>query len=206
MNPNVDRWRRTLAQVLTQALNTPVVAGAMVTWLMFKLPGDVPGRLTGWGYSLLFLTVIPLLSVLFYIPFAGEDWKHVLRRQRIASFVFMAVSYPVGLVVVHFIGAPKIYEALLTSYVGVVLGLIVINLFYKASGHAAGVAGPVSAVLYLRGWMALPVLALIPLVGWARVQVKGHTAMQIVAGTILSALTTLIVLGVYGMQPGMLAH
>ena len=130
-------WPQVLAQVLTQALNTPIVAGAAITWIMFQLPGNLPGRLAGWGYAMLFLTVIPLLSLLFYIPWSGATWKQVLRRQRVAAFVFMAASYPVGLLVLGLTGAPMVYVAILTSYVAVVLGLILVNLFYKASGHAA---------------------------------------------------------------------
>jgi membrane-associated phospholipid phosphatase len=194
-------WRVILAQIVTQLLNAPVVSAVIVTWIMFQLPGNVPGRLAGWGYTLLFLSGIPLLSLLFYIPWNGANWKQVLRRQRVASFAFMAVSYPIGLLVVHLTHAPVVYEAIVTSYVAVVMGLILINKFYKASGHAAGVAGPISALIFLYGWVATPFLALLPLVTWARVRTKGHTVGQIVVGSCLSIACTLAVLGLYGFTP-----
>ena len=58
---------------------------------------------------MLFLTIIPMLGRLFYIPLHGTSWKQVLHRQRAASFVFMAASYPVGLLILDLTGAPKIY-------------------------------------------------------------------------------------------------
>jgi membrane-associated phospholipid phosphatase len=197
--------RQVLAQILTQALNTPIVAAVAVTWVMFQLPGDLPGRWAGWGYALLFLTIIPLLSLFFYIPLHSANWKQVLHRQRVASFVFMAVSYPVGLLVLNLIGAPKIYVAILTSYVAIVVGLILVNLFYKASGHAAGVTGPVVALVFLCGWIALPLLVLLPLVGWARVQLHDHTVGQIVVGGLLSAVITLLTFVLYGFPVGVLS-
>jgi len=84
----------------------------------------------------------------------------------------------------------------------VVLGLILVNIFFKASGHAAGVAGPVSALIYLYGLIATPLIALIPLTMWARVKAKGHTLSQTVVGTILSAAITVAILIAYGFQPG----
>lgn len=195
---------RIVAQVLTQALNTPIVAAGAITWIMFLLPGDLPGRLAGWGYALLFLTVIPLLSLFFYIPWKGASWKQVLRRQRVASFVFMAASYPVGLLVLNLVRAPTVYVAILTSYVAVVLGLILVNLFYKASGHAAGVAGPIAALLFFKGWIALPFVALLPLVAWARIQLRDHTLGQTIVGGLLSAAITILTLVLFGLHGGAL--
>jgi membrane-associated phospholipid phosphatase len=205
--PSVQKkWTATAAQILTQLLNSPVVAAVAVTWVMLRLPADEPGRLAGWGYSLLFLTGIPLLSLFFYIPFKATDRRQVLHRQRVAHFAITAVSYAVGLWVIGATHAPRVYQALMASYVAVVLGLVAINTFYKASGHAAGVVGPVSALIYLRGWIAIPLLALLPLVAWARMQLKGHTLGQLVVGGALSAVATLLALAFYHLPAGLLAH
>jgi membrane-associated phospholipid phosphatase len=88
------------------------------------------------------------------------------------------------------------------TYVIVVLGLILVNIFFKASGHAAGVAGPVSAMIYLYGLIATPLIALIPLTMWARVRTKGHTLSQTIVGALLSATITVTVLFLYGFRPG----
>lgn len=188
--------------VISHIVNTPFIAGAAITLLLFSLNPQVPQRLLGWSVSLVFLTIVPALSLLFYIPKRNEQWSSTEKRQRVMSFVFMAVSYPIGYAILKLLHAPPIYEAVMLSYVMVVLGLILVNLFFKASGHAAGVAGPVSALIYLYGLIATPLIALIPLTMWARVKAKGHTLSQTIVGTILSAAITVAILVAYGFRPG----
>jgi membrane-associated phospholipid phosphatase len=202
MSHRIERTRRIAGFVVSQIVNVPFVAGAAITLLLFGVCPDVPGRLIGWGVSILFLTLIPALSLLFYIPRRNEPWVSTERRQRVMSFVFMAVSYPIGFVVLKIVQAPPIFEAIMLTYVIVVLALIGVNLFFKASGHAAGVAGPVTALIYFYGVIAAPLIALIPLTMWARVKAKGHTLSQTVVGALLSAGVTTLVLLLYGFRPG----
>jgi len=194
---------RIAGEVLSQLLNVPILSGALLTFLFFKLPTNIPQRLAGFGWALLFISLIPLGSLFFYIPGKLRDWPRVIKRQRIASFVFMIVSYPIGFLVLRLTGAPRVYEAIAVTYTLVTLGLIVFNLGlrYKASGHAAGVAGPVAALIYIFGLIAAPLIALIPLTGVARIMAKGHNMWQTVAGALLSLATTALVLWAYGFMP-----
>jgi membrane-associated phospholipid phosphatase len=63
--------------------------------------------------------------------------------------------------------------------------------------HASGVAGPVTALIYVLGVVALPLLFLIVPVGWARIRLKAHTLAQVAAGALLTAVATWIQMGVY---------
>lgn len=202
MKQRMQRTYHNIGLVISQIGNVPFVAGAAITVLLFGLRPEVPQRLLGWGVSLIFLTVIPTLSLLFYIPCRSEPWASTEKRQRVMSFVFMAVSYPIGFVILKIIQAPVIFEAIMLTYVVVVLALILVNLFFKASGHAAGVAGPVSALIYFYGAIATPLIALIPLTMWARVRSKGHTLSQTLIGALLSAAVTIAALVFYGFRPG----
>jgi len=203
MAEKIKKIRRIIGQVLSQVLNVPILSGGLITFIFFKLPTDIPNRLSGFGWTLLFLSLIPLGSLFFYIPGGVKDKAKIIRRQRIASFVFMVVSYPLGWLVLRLTGAPRIYEAIAVTYTMVTLGLILINFVikYKASGHAAGVAGPVGALIYLFGLVATPLLALIPLTSWARVSTKGHNVWQTVVGALLSLGITALVLWAYGFFP-----
>ena len=198
-----NRVRRIVGEVLSQLLNVPVLSGALITFFFFRLPNDLPNRLPGYGWALLFLSIIPLCSLFFYIPGKLKDKARVIRRQRIASFVFMIVSYPIGFLILRLTHAPRIFEAMAITYTLVTLGLILLNfiLHYKASGHAAGVAGPVAALLFLFGLIATPFIALIPLTTWARVNAKGHNIWQTVVGALLSFGITALVLWLYGFLP-----
>ncbi len=203
MNEKYHNGRRIAGQVLSQVLNVPILSGALITFIFFRLPTNIPNRLSGFGWTLLFLSLIPLGSLFFYIPGGVKDKTKIIRRQRIASFVFMVVSYPLGWLVLWLTDAPRIYEAIAVTYTMVTLGLILLNfvLNYKASGHAAGVAGPVGALIYLFGLVATPLLGLIPLASWARVSTDDHNIWQTVVGALLSLGITTLVLWAYGFFP-----
>jgi hypothetical protein len=115
----------------------------------------------------------------------------------------MISSYPIGALVLYLIHAPRIFITITVVYTLVTVGLIVFNLFfrYKASGHAAGVTGPVISMVFLFGWLAAPLLVLLPLVTWARVSAKGHNVWQTVVGASLSLVITIIVLFSFGFLP-----
>jgi hypothetical protein len=197
-----SRFTRVLGEVLSQLLNVPLLSGALVTFAFFQLPSDIPNRLGGFGWALLFISLIPLTSLLFYIPGKLKDWKKIIKRQRTASFVLMIISYPVGFVVLRLVNAPRIFEAIAVNYTLITLGLIIFNLVlrYKASGHAAGVAGPVAAAMFFLGIPAAPLAALIPLTIFARMAAKGHDIWQLVTGAVMSISITVLVLIFYGFD------
>ena len=192
-----------LGEVLSQILNVPIISGLMVTYLFFKLPAGEPNALTGYLWAMVFICLIPLCSLFFYIPVKDEETQKTVHRQRVASFILMMVSYPVGWLVLSLTGSPRIFTAIAATYTFVTLGLIFFNLLlrYKASGHAAGVSGPVASMIYIYGLVATPLLALLPLVTWARLAAKGHNFWQTVVGAVLSALISASVLWVYGFTP-----
>jgi hypothetical protein len=194
---------RVIGEVLSQLLNVPMLSGALVTFIFFKLPTDLPNRVGGFGWALLFICLIPLCSLLFYIPGKDKNWPRIIKRQRTASFVLMIISYPIGFIVLRLIDAPRIFEALAVNYTLITLGLIVFNLIlrYKASGHAAGVAGPVAAMLYFFGLIATPLASLIPLTIFARIATKGHNFWELVTGSVMSMSITVLTLFLYGFNP-----
>ena len=194
---------RVIGEVLSQLLNVPLLSGALITFIFFHLPTDLPNRAEGFGWALLFISLIPLCSLLFYIPGRDKNWPKILKRQRNASFILMIISYPIGFIVLRLTDAPRIYEALAINYTLITLGLIVFNLIlrYKASGHAAGVAGPVAAVLYFFGLIATPLVSLIPLTIFARIAAKGHNIWELVTGSVLSISITVLTLFLYGFIP-----
>ena len=161
-----NKFRRIAGEVLSQLLNVPVLSGLLLIFLYFKLPPAEPNALKGLIWSLVFVCIIPLTSLFFYIPVHNEETKTTVHRQRVASFVMMMVSYPIGWLVLAQIHAPTIFTAMAATYTFVTLGLIVFNLLlhYKASGHAAGVSGPVASMIFLYGVIATPLLLLLPLV------------------------------------------
>jgi hypothetical protein len=203
INGQIRKILRIVGEVISQMLNVPILSGVMIIFLFFRLPIEIPHRVAGFSWAMLFLCLIPLASLFFYIPGRMRDWPKIIKRQRIASFVIMIVSYPIGFLILRLMHAPRIYEAVAATYTMVTLGLIFFNLIlrYKASGHAAGVAGPVGALVYFYGLIATPLLALLPLVTLARLFAKGHDVWQTVVGSLMSLVITVLVLRLYGFMP-----
>jgi hypothetical protein len=197
--------RKIVGEVISQVLNVPVLSGALATYLFSGIADPEPNRLTGYAWTMLFLCIIPLCSLFFYIPVKNEKRQVTVHRQRIASFVIMLISYPVGWLVLALIGAPRIFTAVAATYTFVTLGLVFFNylLHYKASGHAAGVSGPVAIMIYIYGILAAPLLVLLPLVTWARLAAEGHNLWQTVVGATMSGLISLGVLWAFGFSPFM---
>ena len=195
--------KQVVGEILSQLLNVPVLSGALTTYLFLRIPAQVPNRLTGYAWAMLFLCIIPLCSLFFYIPVKEEEKRVTVHRQRVASFVIMLISYPAGWVALALTGAPRIFTAVAAIYTFVTLGLIIFNLLlhYKASGHAAGVSGPVAIMIYIYGIVATPLLVLLPLVTWARLAAEGHNLWQTVVGATMSALISIGVLWAFGFSP-----
>ena len=195
--------KKLAGEILSQLLNVPVLSGALATYLFLRIPDSEPGRLPGYAWTMLFLCVIPLCSLFFYIPVKNEETQVTVHRQRVASFVIMLISYPIGWLVLALIGAPLIFTAVAAIYTFVTLGLIIINLLlrYKASGHAAGVSGPVAVMIYIYGIIATPLLLLLILATWARLAAEGHNLWQTVVGATMSVVISIGVLWAFGFSP-----
>ena len=195
--------KKVVGEILSQLLNVPVLSGALATFLFLQIPQSEPNLLNGYAWAMLFLCIIPLCSLFFYTPVRNEEKQKTARRQRVASFVIMLVSYPAGWLVLALIGAPRVFTAVAATYTFVTLGLIIINLLlhYKASGHAAGVSGPVAIMIYVYGIIATPLLVLLPLITWARLAAEGHNLWQTVVGATMSILITIAVLWAFGFAP-----
>lgn len=196
-------FKTVVGEILSQLLNVPILSGLMITYLYFRLPAAEPNALSGYLWTMVFVCLIPLTSLFFYIPVKNEETQKTVHRQRVASFILMMVSYPIGWLVLSLTQAPRIFTALAAIYTFVTLGLIFFNLLlhYKASGHAAGVSGPVTSMIFLYGVIATPLLALLPLVAWARLAAKGHNFWQTVVGAALSGVIAVCVLLAFGFSP-----
>jgi membrane-associated phospholipid phosphatase len=75
--------------------------------------------------------------------------------------------------------------------------MMFINLKWKISAHASGVAGPVTALYSVYGSQILPLYLLLLPVFALRLKLKAHNIWQLIGGTVLAITVTYIV---YGMM------
>jgi len=158
----------------------------------------VAPSVTGFYYALIgivFITLAPMVLVYIlarYNKISDPDLSD--RRERFVPYISIVGLYIIGFFVFWLLQAPYPILAITASYIVVTFIGAFVSLFWKISMHMAGVAGPVTALVFLvNPIFILAYLLLIPL-GWARYTLKKHTLLQIIMGSGFSVLLTFIVI------------
>jgi membrane-associated phospholipid phosphatase len=76
------------------------------------------------------------------------------------------------------------------AYLCVASTTFMITLVWKISAHTAGVAGPITALVFVFGPSVLPLHILSVVMVWSRVKLGAHTLTQAVAGVLVAIAVT----------------
>jgi membrane-associated phospholipid phosphatase len=118
------------------------------------------------------------------------DLDATVKEERTIPFLISVGFYLIGLVILIFFTVSIISIAFWFCYISNTLVTILINKHWKISAHAMGAAGPLAAVTYTFGPIALLFSVIVFLVGWSRIQLKVHTLPQVLAGVLLAFFST----------------
>ncbi|MCL4538637.1 MAG: PAP2 family protein [Bacteroidetes bacterium] len=143
--------------------------------------------------SVLFGAVLPFLYLLLLLHRQRVTRLDVpVREQRTIPYLVTVVIYFAGSVLLYVLGASVIVSALMLCYATNTLVISAINTRWKISAHAMGASGPLTALAVTFGWLVLPFFLIVPIVAWARVELKAHTRAQVVAGAFLGIILTAV--------------
>jgi membrane-associated phospholipid phosphatase len=112
------------------------------------------------------------------------------RTERNYPLILVILSYVLGTVILYALNAPAITTILMFCYFSNTLILFFINLYWKISIHALGVAGPSIALIYVYGPFGVIFSLIIPLVMWSRLYLNKHTVSQVIMGAMLGLVFT----------------
>ncbi|VXA96034.1 Putative membrane protein [Arthrobacter sp. 9AX] len=183
-NAGAIRAKNRTARWITEAFQPPVVVSLQLLVSPITQPG-FPGTMVYGALAALFVCVIPLLLLLVLVRLGKVTDHHVSDRKQRAPVLLMALgSIVVGLLVLEAAGAPESVVAMVLSLVGGVVVLAGVSPFWKISGHAAAISSSAVIAVLMLGPAWLPLLLLIPAVGWSRVVLRAHTLAQVVAGAL----------------------
>jgi membrane-associated phospholipid phosphatase len=177
------------------------------TWLsipvLFAICSAVAGNVIhaiGWALLLiLFIVLLPYSYLLRLFRKKELNDLHVPeRRQRIKPLLITTVSYIFGLCFFILIGAPKFLICLIMIYLVSTAVFTLITLFWKISFHTSWITAIAVTFYVLFGDWSLFIVPLIPLVAWARIYLHCHTVMQVIMGTVVSAVITLSLYMMFG--------
>jgi hypothetical protein len=144
-----------------------------------------------WGWVLIilfFLAALPLTYVFFRSPRGTSgprrlDDPAAFFREHPGEICILAIicALPCILVMV-FLDAPSPLVATLFALLATSLALALVNMRYRASYHLAAVTTLAIAAVLVWGQGFLPVLAAVPIVGWALYSLRRHSPAQLAVG------------------------
>lgn len=143
--------------------------------------------------SAFFTSIGPMLFIFYlYATDRISDLDMSIREERERVFIAFVIFYAAGALDLWLIRAPVIMTASMAGYAASALVVQWITRYWKISTHALGITAPLVALTVLYGEKPAPFYALIPIIGWSRVYLRAHTVLQVVAGTLLALVTTLV--------------
>lgn len=141
-----------------------------------------------------FFTILPLLTLVMLARSHGPTFT-VPRSSRLPSYTIVFCEYVIG-TLIFYLGNVATLFVIGLIYITIIATLMVINLFWKISVHAAGISGPAIFCLYIFGPVTIwtvPLIVFVILVIWARFHLQAHTFSQLVGGMLIASIMTLLI-------------
>ncbi|MHA1771668.1 MAG: hypothetical protein ACTSYL_08310 [Candidatus Thorarchaeota archaeon] len=143
-----------------------------------------------------FLICLCLMVIAPIIPIVYNAWKgHVdldvsVRNHRTKFFFYSLVCYFTAYSIYAWLYC-DVLRILAAAYLTVTTAVMLLTFKTKVSVHAAGVGGPSTALIYMYGLFAVPVILLWIAIVWSRSVLKQHTLTQGALGIIVGVVVTL---------------
>jgi len=145
---------------------------------------------------LLSFIIVPIAYVFVKNALAGNKGKSLpnptafFKEHRSQIWIIEVIAVGLFLPLLIFLDAPSLVAATFATVAGTSLFIALINKYYKASFHLATVTALIIVALLVWGKALLPMLILIPLVGWARYALHQHSPFQLASGFGLALIVT----------------
>lgn len=142
--------------------------------------------------------IIPLIFLSVLRHFKIVKNLHVdVREQRLIPYLFTALCYAVAAYYLYFHHSPQWFVMFMVGWAISVLVLALINLKWKISAHMAGIGGVVALIyqIHMQGlsafdllWPLCIAILVAGLLGSARLVLRRHDILQVVAGAVVGFL------------------
>lgn len=196
-------WRD-VAKILSTVFNPFLTALAL-----FAILSRAEAKTTGefWWLllmSTLFTSILPMLFIFWlYATDRISDLDMSVRSERERVFGAFVVFYLLGTITLWATHSPRILIATMAGYTLSTIVAQYITRYWKISTHALGITAPMVALCLLYGDEPLPFLPLIPAVCWARVYLKAHTLLQVIAGAVLAVASVALFFRLFHVTPSL---
>ncbi len=180
--------KKQIATLISNILNPFLVGLAVILLLSFTSVSN-PLDALRWALVASALSILPVLVVVLYLLRSGrlENFSANVREQRTKIYLVTTLCAVAGFTILIYLRAPSTLVAAFAVVLSAAIIFMFINLRWKISLHTAFVAGSVTVLVILYGWVGTVTITLIPLTAWARIELKSHSLAQAVTGAFLAA-------------------
>jgi len=189
------KMAKKLAKWISIITVVPFIGLFVLTTLYFYSANIYNNSFLWYLFSLVFLTVIPILAYPLknVIPKYKDKGRSGERR---LAFILAVIGYISGNIFSFVFNAPKGVKTVFVAYLfsGIILSFVNAVIGHKASGHAAGVSGPFTLLLYFISFKYWYIYLILPLVFWSRLKLGRHKITQLFSGTAVGILATVLAL------------
>lgn len=184
------------ANIIATILHPATLILPAVFLIVYKSAGGFHNALF-WTFVSLIFTVAVGAFVLYGVKkgfFSDIDVS--VKKQRIILYPFVVFITLLFTAVIYMFRGPSALIIASLLFIAALVILDVINIRIKASVHVASVSAIVIGIIFLYGGITFWMLALIPLVAWARIYNKRHTLKETIVGAACGIGLTLIAISV----------
>lgn len=178
------------------SLTEPMV---LVSVVMLLGGWQVGLRGLAWVYYVMYLLIISAVlwvARIYAVKFLRTNWDISDRPKRVQSLIpliAISIGFLLGLLLWNNQGLIRFGSMLLLWLVGFSL----ITFKTKISGHMAVLTLTSGLLLYWYGVFAMPLVVLLPFVGWSRLVLKRHTVVEVIGGVLYSAMFLLLLAALF---------
>lgn len=180
---------------IIRIITIPTLIFFVVFWITYFTRNEFFRKLSEVLVPTICLGIVPILAY----PIAcaiGKKKDAVCTRdlQRKLAFIFSIAGYTLSFVLGFIFKFGNEVMLLASTYFFTVVFLTLFNAFHiKASGHAAGIAGPMILLIYYIGYIyIIPCLIVYGLAFWSSIYLKRHTIIQFLLGTLSTILAFIV--------------
>jgi membrane-associated phospholipid phosphatase len=184
-----------LSRLTSNILNPFLVSFIIIMLFAFKDTASTIDAIK-WALISVVLSVLPVFVVVIYLVRCKKLNGIFInpREQRNGIYLLASVLGAVSCGVLWYFRAPKLLAVTFTAGLVAIVFFMAINYFWKISLHTAFMAAAVAVLIIVYGVAAAWTFILLPPVAWSRMELKQHSATQVMTGAILAAV---IVVGIF---------
>jgi len=173
-----------LAFLLSNILSTPIVGIFFGIFSPYFLGYDEPLTKSFLIFAgIIVYGIVPFIPAFFRIVNGNSDIYVSKLEERPRTFILGILGYILSAILFFQLGF--LYHALfsITFFIATLLTLA-ITFRWKISIHMIGFCGPITILSVISKGLFNPAFVLVPILMWARVEIKAHTWAQVIMGSV----------------------